>query len=174
MSTGNQESPQGNQQKTGLPKRSRLEPPRSSIQELTFQITSRINIEFIVQKTSQNLTKKELALFFREAVHEGISAAEPHRTWIAEIDRVARNARDIRELRIAISAYLRQAGITRIDDFSVDEERFIITRKGDGKVITTQPAYIDEVTGRTILAGRAHTEKIEQQRNNGDHQQDKE
>lgn len=162
------------QQGTGLPERSSIKHPNNSLQELTNQILSKLSIDFILEKTSQKLGKKELKEAFREAVREGISAAEPHRTWIAEIDRIAKNARDLEELRVAISAYLRQAGITRIDDFLVDEERFIMIRKGTGKPITTQPAYIDEVTGRTILAGRAHTEMIEQQKDSGDYKKDEE
>lgn len=90
----------------------------------------------------------------RAAVLEGISDAGIHRTWLAEIDRIARNTDNIAELRQAISAYLRQAGIERIEEFS-DETRFVVVTGADqGACLVTQPAYVDSITKRTILVGR--------------------
>ena len=94
----------------------------------------------------------------RDAVLEGISAADVHRTWLAEIDRIARNTDDVADLRKAIAAYLRQAGIERVAEFS-DETRFVVVPGGgSGARRVIQPAYIDGINRRTILVGRVSRE----------------
>jgi hypothetical protein len=91
----------------------------------------------------------------RDAVLQGFSTADVHRTWLAEIDRIASNTDNIQDLRRAIGAYLRQAGIERLTEFT-DETRFVLVHgNGSGACEVVQPAYIDSVTQRTILAGRA-------------------
>ena len=95
----------------------------------------------------------------RDAVLEGFSTADVHRTWLAEIDRIASNTDNIQDLRRAIGAYLRQAGIERLTEFT-DETRFVLVQgNGSGACEVVQPAYIDSVTQRTILAGRARRQQ---------------
>jgi len=99
----------------------------------------------------------------RDAVLEGFSAADVHRTWLAEIDRIARNTDNIQDLRKAIGAYLRQAGIERLTEFT-DETRFVLVQgNGSGACEVVQPAYIDSITQRTILAGRARRQQATNQ-----------
>jgi hypothetical protein len=99
----------------------------------------------------------------RDAVLEGFSAADVHRTWLAEIDRIAGNTDNIQDLRRAIAAYLRQAGIERLTEFT-DETRFVLVQgNGSGACEVVQPAYIDSVTQRTILAGRARRQQATNQ-----------
>lgn len=153
---GSASEAQGSRASAALTRRSILPPPRDSFSALADELAAKIDSEFIVEKTSQSITKSELEEFLRAAVRDCIATVGPHRTWLAEIDRLARNARDLPELRTSISAYLRQAGITRIDDWATDETRFIIG-SGKGLIETTQPAYVDLATGRTIIAGRARS-----------------
>jgi hypothetical protein len=95
----------------------------------------------------------------RDAVLEGFSVADVHRTWLAEIDRIARNTDNIQDLRKAIGAYLRQAGIERLTEFT-DETRFVLVQgNGSGACEVVQPAYVDSLTQRTILAGRARRQQ---------------
>lgn len=95
----------------------------------------------------------------RDAVLEGFSAADIHRTWLAEIDRIANNTDNVQDLRKAIGAYIRQAGIERLTEFT-DETRFVLVQgNGSGICEVLQPAYIDSVTQRTILAGRARRQQ---------------
>lgn len=95
----------------------------------------------------------------RDAVLEGFSTADIHRTWLAEIDRIASNTDNVQDLRKAIGAYLRQAGIERLTEFT-DETRFVLVHSnGSGACEVVQPAYIDSVTQRTILAGRARRQQ---------------
>ena len=95
----------------------------------------------------------------RDAVLEGFSTADIHRTWLAEIDRIASNTDNVQDLRKAIGAYLRQAGIERLTEFT-DETRFVLVQStGSGACEVVQPAYIDSVTQRTILAGRARRQQ---------------
>jgi hypothetical protein len=99
----------------------------------------------------------------RDAVLEGFSTADVHRTWLAEIDRIACNTNNIQDLRSAIAAYLRQAGIERLTEFT-DETRFVLVQgNGSGTCEVIQPAYIDGVTQRTILAGRARRQQATNQ-----------
>jgi hypothetical protein len=126
----------------------------SSIDVLAFRITDSVNTDSLVEKMQASLqeTVKEA---LRETIRETVATPGPHRTWLAEIDRIAQNTDDIHELRKTISAYLRQAGISRIDEYSIDEKRFVITEGEGSDVIAVQPAYVDIVSDNTILAGRA-------------------
>jgi hypothetical protein len=142
-----------------LSRRSTLDAPRNSFVALSEELAAKINSDLIVEKTSQDITKSELQEFLRATIRDCIATVSPHRTWIAEIDRLAFNAKDLSELKGSIRSYLRQAGITRIDEFATDEPRFIVTESKlvrEGPAQATQPAYIDTASGRTILAGRAH------------------
>jgi len=99
----------------------------------------------------------------RDAVLEGFSMADIHRTWLAEIDRIACNTDNIQDLRSAIAAYLRQAGIERLTEFT-DETRFVLVQgNGSGACEVIQPAYIDGVSRRTILSGRARRQQASSQ-----------
>jgi hypothetical protein len=134
-------------------KRANLTRPKDSIDDLSYTLVGNVDLNFLHERTG--VGEREIRDTLYNSVRDGISAAGPHRTWLAEIDRIAHNTDDIQELRNAISAYLRQAGISRLKEFQ-DETRFVLSkgRKGD-QIIVTQPAYIDTVSNRTILAGRA-------------------
>jgi hypothetical protein len=134
-------------------KRANLPTPKDSIDDLSYALIGNVDLNFLHEHIG--VGEREIKNILYNSVRDGISAADPHRTWLAEIDRIAHNTDDIRELRNAISAYLRQAGISRLEEFH-DKTRFVLARgyKGD-QIRVTQPAYIDTVSNRTILAGRA-------------------
>jgi hypothetical protein len=130
--------------KAGLPR------PIGGIPDLVENIAAKLNAD--PRFPSARSATNRAAL--HDAVLEGFSVTDVHRTWLAEIDRIARNANDIDDLRKAIAAYLRQAGIECLTEFS-DETRFVVVQgNGSGACEVIQPAYIDGVTKRTILAGR--------------------
>lgn len=138
-------------------KRSRngLAEPRDSLTALSRDIAEKIDLDQIVTSISSKL-QDAIRDTVPDAIAEAVSAAGPHRTWLASIDRIAQNSKDIDDLRDAISSYLRQAGIRRIDTFAGNKERFVITSENTAEeFIVTQPAYIDMSSNRTILAGRA-------------------
>jgi hypothetical protein len=128
--------------------------PWHGIEAMAEQLTNRANIELIVSRIRGTLGPGEVEDILQESFRESITAAGPHRTWLAEIDRISRNAASIDDLRDAISAYLRQAGIKRLDECS-DESRFIISGSTGEEISVTQPAYIDTISGHTILTGHA-------------------
>lgn len=129
--------------------------PKSSIEELAGQFVKRINFEDIVRQISTRLGPGAAEDALYRAFRDELSASGIHKTWIAEIDRISRNTENIIDVRSALSAYLRQAGIVRIDDMSVDESRFVVSGGSGDAITTVQPAYIDSASSRTILSGRA-------------------
>jgi hypothetical protein len=129
----------------------------SNIDVMALALTEKINIDPVIQQVN-NQIRSAIRDSLREVVRESIATPGPHRTWLAEIDRIAQSADDIEELRKSISAYLRQAGIKRVDNFHDDEKRFVLLGR-EGEAITIQPAYIDTVNNQTILAGRARREQ---------------
>lgn len=129
--------------------------PKSSVDELAGQFVKRINFESVVHEIGTRLGPGVIEDILYRAFRDEISASGIHKTWIAEIDRISHNAENITEVRNALAAYLRQAGIIRIDDVTIDETRFVVSG-GSGNTITAdQPAYIDSASNRTILSGRA-------------------
>jgi hypothetical protein len=110
----------------------------------------------------------KIVVALREAIYKCISNLSPHRAWLAEIDRIARNADSIDELRNGISAYLRQAGIERIEDVPGNEEHFVVSSGQGDTIVMMQPAYVDKETKKTMLSGRAR--RIQQATKTGDEQ----
>jgi hypothetical protein len=148
----------GRHQNSPVSKRAGLAEPIDGIDFLAETLIGKINVGSL--QWSGNTGPRTIKATIRDAVLEGISAVDIHRTWLAEIDRISRNTEDVQELRNAIAAYLRQAGIERLAEFS-DATRFVVSSDdGVGIYLVTQPAYIDVVTGRTILAGRARREQV--------------
>lgn len=138
-------------------------PEPIEIESLAREIAEAVDIDYsyIMRKTGWHVKKEKIAGALSDEIFRCLSGMSPHRNWIAQIDRIARNAEDIKELRYSISAFLRQAGIERIEEFSGNEAHFVASGKGDA-VKTVQPAYIDKATGRTILAGRARRQQAPQ------------
>jgi hypothetical protein len=135
--------------------RAQIVAPKASVDELAGQFVKRINFEAVVHEIGTRLGPGAIEDILYRAFCDEISASGIHKTWIAEIDRISRNTENITEIRNALSAYLRQAGIVRIDDVAIDETRFVVSG-GIGNAITAdQPAYIDSASNRTILSGRA-------------------
>jgi hypothetical protein len=133
--------------------RAGLAKPAASATHLADSIAGKLSAESL-QRLAAGRSATVVAAI-RQAVLEGVADADIHRTWLAEIDRIACNTDNITDLRRAISAYLRQAGIERVEDFS-DETRFVVNSGNrSGACRVTHPAYIDSITKRTILAGRA-------------------
>jgi hypothetical protein len=129
--------------------------PRDSIDQLAYFLIGKINVGLITEEAGVEVNEGVLKRTIHAAVCDSISEANPHRTWLAEIDRIAQSTDDIVELRNAISAYLRQAGIRRSVNFSEYGERFVVTGNGDGEIEIAHPAYVDEASEKIILAGRA-------------------
>lgn len=143
----------------GLPKSKRggLPQPVNGVTHLADSIAGKLSADSLQRLAAGRSATVVAAL--RDAVLEGISAADVHRTWLAEIDRIAHNTDDVADLRKAIAAYLRQAGIERVAEFS-DETRFVVVPDGgSGARRVIQPAYIDGISGRTILVGRVSRER---------------
>jgi hypothetical protein len=143
----------------GLPKSKRggLPQPINGVTYLAESIAGKLSAESLQRLAAGRSATVVAAL--RDAVLEGISSADVHRTWLAEIDRIAHNTDDVADLRKAIAAYLRQAGIERVAEFS-DETRFVVVPGGgSGTRRVIQPAYIDGISGRTILVGRVSCER---------------
>lgn len=141
--------------------RAEVNRPAWSVDELAGQFTKKINTDAIMTQISAKLDRSEIADTLYRAFLEQITTTNIYRTWLAEIDRIVRNAEDITAIRYALSAYLRQAGISRIEDIVANEERFVISGGSGDRIVTTQPAYIDKLSNKTILSGRAR--RIEQQ-----------
>jgi hypothetical protein len=135
--------------------RAQIVAPKASVDELAGQFVKRINFEAVVHEIGTRLGPGAVEDILYRAFCDEISASGIHKTWIAEIDRISRNAENITEIRNALSAYLRQAGIIRIDDVAIDETRFVVSGGIGNAIIADQPAYIDSASNRTILSGRA-------------------
>lgn len=135
--------------------RAQVVPPKASIDELAGQFVKRINFESIVHGIGTRLGPGAIEDILYRAFCDEISASGVHKTWIAEIDRISRNATNLTEVQSALSDYLRQAGIIRIEDASTDEKRFVVSGGIGNATIATQPAYVDSASNRTILSGRA-------------------
>jgi hypothetical protein len=129
--------------------------PKSSIDELAGQFIKRINFEPIISRINAKLGPGDLEDLLYRAFRDEISNSGLHKTWIAEIDRITRNAENIADVRDALSAYLKQAGIIRIDETVTDETRFTVSGGSGDAIIAIQPAYVDSASNRTILSGRA-------------------
>lgn len=109
---------------------------------------------------ADNMEPDEVRKIIRDSVVEGFQAADVHRTWLAELDRIAANAQDLEALKRAISGYVRQAGIERVEDVARPHlYRPVGTAEGDEPQIV-QPAYVDKTDGRLILAGRIRTAPV--------------
>lgn len=162
MAVTGKRAPKAHKSGTGSSRRSAsdkagLRKPIDGVTHLADSIAGNLSAESL-QRLSAGRSATVVAAI-RDAVLEGVCDADIHRTWLAEIDRIARNTDDITELRRAISAYLRQAGIERIEEFS-DQTRFVVgLGGGSGACRVVQPAYIDSITKRTILVGRASREQ---------------
>lgn len=89
----------------------------------------------------------------RESVLEGVAASDIHRTWLAELDRIAQNTTSLPALQRAIHAYVRQAGMERVDDLKRAELYRVTGRTKEGVREVVNPAYIDSTDGRLILTG---------------------
>lgn len=135
--------------------KAQIVPPKASIDELAGQFVKRINFESIVRQIGARLGPGAVEDALYRAFRDEISASGIHKTWIAEIDRISRNTENIIDVRNALSAYLRQAGIVRIDDTAVDESRFVVSGGSGDSITAMQAAYIDSASSRTILSGRA-------------------
>lgn len=101
-----------------------------------------------------SLEPDEVRKVIRDSVVEGFQTADIHRTWLAELDRIAANAEDLNALKHAISGYVRQAGIERVEDVARPHLYRPVGRAEGGDSQIVQPAYVDKTDGHLILAGR--------------------
>lgn len=155
--TANTQKPEPSSPGLSKSKRGGLSQPVNGVTHLADSIAGKLSADSLQRLAAGRSATVVAAL--RDAVLEGISAADVHRTWLAEIDRIAHNTDDVADLRKAIAAYLRQAGIERVAELS-DETRFVVVPgEGSGSRQVIQPAYIDGISGRTILVGRVSRER---------------
>lgn len=140
--------------KKPTPRRGRRDEP-DSLSAVADEIAKRLHPEQLAKRIISEV-REAVHDGMHDAVQEGVSAADLHRAKLADIDRMARNAKSLDDLRTSISARLRQAGIVRVEAFVGNEKSFVLT-SGEitDDVTVVQPAYVDELTGTTILSGRA-------------------
>lgn len=140
--------------KKPTPRRARREEP-DSIRTLADELVKNLRPEQVAKLIVPEL-RKAVHDGLHDAIQESVSAADPHRIKLAEIDRIARNAKSLDDIRTSISTRLRQAGIIRVESFAGNEKSFVLTAGDiDGDVTVVQPAYVDELTGTTIIHGKA-------------------
>ena len=129
-------------------------PPGGGVEKLAANISGCIDKNVILTLLNGVPTSpKAINKAIQESVIEGVLEADIHRTWLAELDRIAINATTLADLRRAVAAYARQAGIERIDDPDRLDVYRVTGSLKRGKREVAQPAYIDKVSGRVILTG---------------------
>lgn len=137
------------------PRRARLDEP-DSLSAIADELVKSLRPEQVAKLIVPEL-RKAVHDGLHDAVQESVSAADPHRIKLAEIDRIARNAKSLEDLRTSISTRLRQAGIIRVESFAGNEKHFVLTSGDIADDITVDyPAYVDELTRTTMLSGKAH------------------
>jgi hypothetical protein len=104
------------------------------------------------------LAPQEVKAALRQAVLDVFRSREQHVAHLAEIDRYVQNPRNSpRTARVFIAERLKAAGLRRITD-PAETEHFVLTGNGDGGdyLVVADPGYVDEVTGRLVLAGQLY------------------
>lgn len=145
--------------------RSEMEARLDAISKQRVHLDLNLVLKRFTQRAVELLSKAELSApgrsgvqingVLRQAVLEAFRSRKQHLSHLAKIERVVREGA-MDQLPQLLDELFVEAGIKKISDLQYGSQFFTAENSPEGKLYlqVTEPAYVDEFTGKIIRAGR--------------------